>query len=98
MSFDGKSALDKVEKEAPDLIILDIMMPKVNGFTVCSVLKSNETYKSIPLIMLTARQGENDRKFSEEVRPNAYLNKPLKLKMLLGAIRQLINKEETILN
>ena len=54
-AFDGEDALKKIEKENPDLLILDVMMPKMNGFDVCMKLRDNPKYQNIPIIMLTAK-------------------------------------------
>ncbi|MFH1360479.1 MAG: response regulator [Candidatus Omnitrophota bacterium] len=98
VSYNGKTALEKVKKETPDLIILDVMMPKVNGFTVCSVLKSDEAYKAIPIVILTGRHQDNDREFDENVRPNAFFTKPFSPKELLDAIKQLMNQKQLVLS
>ena len=71
----GEEALEKV-KEKPDLIILDIMMPKVDGFDVCSSLKNDKTTKDIPVIMLTAKHGIEDLKEAIQVEVDEYITKP----------------------
>lgn len=89
-AVDGVSGLEKAKSEKPDLITLDIMLPKLNGFTVCSLLKGNEDYRHIPIIMLTARQGQNDKIFDEQMKPEAYFTKPFQAEELLAKIKELL--------
>ncbi|MEI8350130.1 MAG: response regulator [Candidatus Omnitrophota bacterium] len=89
-AIDGQQALDKARKEAPDLIILDLMLPKLDGYKVCRFLKFDEKYKKIPIIILTARAQESDKKLSQEVGANAYLNKPFDPEKLLAKIAEFL--------
>ena len=91
IAFDGKSGLEKIKQRKPDLIILDIMMPKMNGYTVYAFLKYNENYRTIPVIMLTARKEVKDQAFDEDVQPDAYITKPFKMNMLINAIEKLVS-------
>ena len=91
IAFDGKSGLEKLKKKKADLVILDIMMPKMNGYTFYAFLKYNEKYKSIPVIMLTARKEVRDKTFDEDVQPDAYITKPFKMNMLINAIEKLVS-------
>ncbi len=90
IAFDGLSGIAKVEQERPDLITLDVMMPEVNGYSVCGFLKSHQRYRSIPIIMVTVRSGKNDREFDESVRPEAYMTKPVNMDEFLGKVEELI--------
>lgn len=92
VAYDGQEGLDKARKEKPDLIILDLMLPKMDGYKVCRMLKFDEKYKSIPIIMFTARAQEEDEKVSMEVGANAYVTKPFEPKALLDKIQELIQK------
>ena len=83
---DGQQALDLAKKEMPDLIILDVMMPKMDGYKVCGLLKADTRYKSIPVVIFTARAQEQDRKMSKEVGADAYLNKPINVDELKQTI------------
>lgn len=89
-AFDGQEALEKAKNENPDLIILDLMLPKIDGYKVCRMLKFDEKYKKIPIIMFTARAQESDRKLGEEVGADAYITKPFDLQVLLDKIKELI--------
>lgn len=88
---DGVEGLDKAQGENPDLIILDVMMPKKSGYQVCQTLKSDDQYKHIPIIMLTAKGQRSDKEWGEKAGADTYITKPfddsellLKIKELLG--------------
>ncbi len=87
---DGQEGLDKARKEKPDLIILDLMLPKIDGYKVCRMLKFDEKYKDIPVIIYTARAQEADEKLGYEVGADAYMKKPFDPKKLLAKIRELL--------
>lgn len=89
-AYDGQEGLDKARSEKPDLIILDLMLPKVNGYKVCKTLKSEDKYKAIPIILFTARAQETDKKMGKEVRADAYIVKPFEPETLLAKIRELL--------
>lgn len=89
-AYDGREALDKAKKEKPDLIILDLMIPKIDGYKVCRMLKFDEKYKHIPIIMFTARAQGEDRKLGEEVGADAYITKPFEPQALLAKIKELL--------
>jgi len=91
-AYDGEEALEKVANDRPDVIILDIMMPKINGFDVCRRLKADKNYKDIPVIILTARFQPNDIKFSKDVGADAYITKPFDPRVLLEKLRELLQK------
>lgn len=85
-AFDGEEALTMARRESPDLIILDIMLPKINGFKVCRLLKFDEKYQKIPVIMLTARTEEGDKTLGKETGANEYLTKPFEWEDLIGKV------------
>jgi DNA-binding response OmpR family regulator len=87
---DGQEGLEKARKEKPDLIILDLMLPKMDGYKVCRMLKFDEKFKQIPVILFTARAQESDVRLGEEVGANAYLTKPFEPAILLAKIKELI--------
>lgn len=91
-AFDGQEALDKARSEKPDLIILDLMLPKLDGYKVCRMLKFDEKYRHIPIIIFTARSQDADIKLGEEVGADAYITKPFEADILLGKIEQLLKK------
>ncbi len=88
---DGIEALNKARSERPDLIVLDLMMPRMDGFKVCRMLKFDESYKDIPILMLTARSSANDRLMGEEVGADAYLIKPFEPDELLKEVEELLS-------
>jgi DNA-binding response OmpR family regulator len=91
-SLDAPEGLEIAIKGSPELIILDVMMPLINGFNICRLMKTQESCKGIPIIILTSRATENDRRIAEEVGADAYVAKPFKAQELLDKIRSLISK------
>jgi DNA-binding response OmpR family regulator len=91
-AYDGQDGLDKARALKPDLIILDLMLPKIDGYKVCRMLKFDEKYKQIPIILFTARAQESDIKLGKEVGADAYLTKPFEPNILLGKIAELLKK------
>ena len=92
---DGQEALDKARRESPDLIILDLMLPKMDGYKVCRMLKFDKKYKKIPIIIFTARIQQSDEKLGYEVGADAYLTKPFEPKTLRAKIQELLKKNES---
>jgi two-component system alkaline phosphatase synthesis response regulator PhoP/two-component system response regulator VicR len=88
-AFDGKEALKKVESDKPDLIVLDVMMPHMDGFEVLKHLKSNDTTKDIPVVMLTAKAQDADvfRGWASGV--DCYLTKPFNPLELLTFVKRI---------
>lgn len=89
---DGQEGLDKARRDKPDLIILDLMLPKIDGYKVCRMLKFDEKYMSIPIIMFSARAQESDRQMGMQVGADDYVTKPFDPKVLLEKIETLLNK------
>ncbi|MBI4285023.1 MAG: response regulator [Chloroflexi bacterium] len=85
---DGEEAVSMARTRAPDLILMDIMMPKADGYTACSMLKGQEETKAIPVIMITGVGYEMNRRLAEKVGANGYLTKPFNIKDLTAAIEQ----------
>lgn len=75
---DGEEALNAVRREHPDLILLDLLMPKIDGFEVLKVLKGDQATKQIPIIVLTAKAEEEDRQRAMDLGANDYMTKPFK--------------------
>lgn len=92
VATDGKEALNAARTLKPDLIILDLMLPTMDGFSVARMLKYDARYKSIPIIMLTAKAGLDVRKTGEQVGIDAYLNKPFEAVKLIAKIKELLPK------
>jgi DNA-binding response OmpR family regulator len=89
---DGQEGLNKARSEKPDLMILDLMLPKIDGYKVCRMLKFDETYKSIPIIMVTAKSQQKDEDLGREMGADAYVMKPFEPEILLDKIRELLRK------
>ncbi len=90
---DGSSGYELAKSEKPDLIILDLMLPLMDGYQVCRLLKFDAQYKDIPIIMLTAKSQQEDKEWGEKVGADLYMTKPYEAKELLEKIRQLMEKE-----
>ena len=87
-AVDGEEAVKKAKEELPHLIVLDIMLPKINGFEVCKRLKANAQTREIRIIMLTAKGDEKDKRLAEELGVNGYITKPFDIDTLLSEIRK----------
>ena len=92
VAVDGVEALDKARQEKPDLMILDLMLPKMDGYKVCGLLKKDARYAKMPIIIFTARAQESDEKLGKEVGADAYMGKPFKPQLLLDKIKELLQK------
>jgi two-component system alkaline phosphatase synthesis response regulator PhoP len=93
-ALDGTEGLSKAHSENPDLIVLDLILPKLNGYQVCSILKRDVYYKHVPILMLTARSQERDVDEGIRVGADAYMTKPFKNEVLLGQIEELLAKAD----
>ncbi len=91
-STDAPVGLEMAMKEKVDLIVLDVMLPVINGFNICRLLKSQEKYKKIPIVLLTSRAEDEDRKIGAEVGADAYIAKPLNRESFLNIIKELLTK------
>lgn len=92
-SSDGKDGLDKVYKEKPDLVIVDFILPRVNGYEICSRLKKDAEFSGIPVIIITGNTNERDRRLTEEAGAAAFLIKPFDREVLLSKIKELLGEE-----
>jgi twitching motility two-component system response regulator PilG len=90
-AIDGFDALSKIADHQPDLIFVDIMMPRLDGYETCSLIKHNKMFKEIPVIMLSSKDGLFDRARGRIVGSEQYLTKPFTKDELLGAISNQIN-------
>ena len=87
-AIDGFDALAKLADHPPDIVFVDIMMPRLDGYQNCSLIKHNKAFKSIPVIMLSSKDGLFDRARGRIVGSEHYLTKPFTREELLGAIEQ----------
>lgn len=90
-AIDGFDALSKIANHQPDLIFVDIMMPRLDGYETCSLIKHNKIFKDTPVIMLSSKDGLFDRARGRIVGSEQYLTKPFTRDELLGAISNQIN-------
>lgn len=89
---DGENAVSVVKAERPSLIILDLMLPKLDGLEVCRILKSHDLAKKIPIIMLTAKSQETDKVIGLELGADDYITKPFSPKELIARIRAVLRR------
>ena len=92
----GQEALQKVTAEAPDLILLDVMMPIMDGFTVCRILKGNEETRFIPIVIMTALDGIDDRIKGIEAGADDFLTKPINQRELFARIETALKLKHTV--
>lgn len=92
-SGDGYDALAKVKKFNPELIVLDLMLPKLDGYTVCRMLRCSMSDR-IPIILFTARSSPDDAYRGIEMGADAYVTKPFEPSVLLGKIDELLNPKK----
>jgi DNA-binding response OmpR family regulator len=90
VAVDGEMALTKIREEHPEVILLDVMLPKRNGYEVLGILKQDEQLKHIPVMMLTARAQQQDQQASLEHGADAYLAKPFQLEELVEQVKALL--------
>ncbi len=92
VSYNGEDALTQARKETPDLIPLDIMLPKLDGYKVSRLLKFDERYKHIPILMLTAKTQEKDKLLGKETGADEYITKPFDMNELMKKIGAYLSK------
>lgn len=93
-AYDGQEALNIIKNYMPDLVLLDVMLPEIDGFTVCKAIKQDIRLKNIPVIMLTAKKMEEDIVKGFECGAIDYVTKPFSNKILLARIRAHLAKEQ----
>ena len=87
LAEDGFDALSKIASQMPDLIFVDIMMPRLDGYQTCSLIKRNSRFKSTPVILLSSKDGVFDRARGRMVGSDQYLTKPFTQESLVDAVR-----------
>lgn len=90
-AFTGQMAIDKLATEEFDLVLLDIMLPDIDGFEVCRHIRNNSLTATLPIVMLTAKKSQDDRERGFMCGANAYLQKPFKSAMIIEEITRLLN-------
>ena len=86
-AVDGFDALAKIADNHPDIIFVDIMMPRLDGYQTCALIKNNSAFRATPVIMLSSKDGLFDKAKGRIVGSDQYLTKPFSKEELLGAIR-----------
>ena len=87
-AIDGFEALAKISDQQPNIIFVDIMMPRLDGYQTCALIKNNQMFKTTPVIMLSSKDGLFDKARGRIVGSEQYLTKPFTREELLGAIRR----------
>jgi len=95
---DGMEALKLARSKGPDLILLDLMLPLMDGYKVCKMLKMDRRYKDIPVIMLTAKAGSVDEVEGYQSGADAYIKKPFDLEALSGVVEEMLEKKGSMSN
>lgn len=89
---DGEEGLKLACEQVPDLIVLDLMLPRMDGYKVCRALKFDDRYRQIPVIILSARSGETDRRLAMDLGADAFVTKPYDMKDLVSRVREQLRK------
>lgn len=87
-AFDGEEGLNLAREIMPDLMILDVMMPKINGYKISRLLKYDNKYKNIPIMMVTARSQDEDKLIGEETGVNEYITKPFEIDYVVKKVNE----------
>ena len=91
-ALDGEQALHKVKSDKPDLVVLDIMMPKLDGYETCKILKNDPETKNIPVILLSAKGRNVDQKMGFQVGADDYITKPFSPRKLVERINAVLGQ------
>ena len=95
-AYDGQQAIEQVKKNRPDLMILDLMLPKIDGYKVCRLLKFDERTQNLPILIFTARAQAEDVTLATECGADAYLTKPFDASTLLSKLGELLGAEKKL--
>ena len=90
----GEDAIKRTHEFMPNVILLDLMLPGMDGFEVCKILRSNEASSKIPIIMLTAKGEETDKVLGLELGADDYLTKPFSIRELIARIKAVLRRSE----
>jgi DNA-binding response OmpR family regulator len=85
---DGEEGLRSAREQHPDLMVLDLMLPKMDGYKVCRALKFDERFRTMPIVILSARSGEQDRQLALTMGADAFVTKPYEMRGLVAVIRE----------
>jgi twitching motility two-component system response regulator PilH len=95
VACDGLEALEKLETMVPDLVMLDIVMPRMNGYECCRRLKSNPKTQNVPVIMCSSKQEDLDRYWGMKQGADAYISKPFHPSELIEVLKKLLRRSPT---
>jgi DNA-binding response OmpR family regulator len=87
--FDGEAALQRLRSDPPDIMILDVMLPKLNGFEVLKLVKADPALKALPVMILTAKGQTHDRRMAEEIGASAFITKPFSNRDIIEQVGRL---------
>lgn len=96
LSGDGVEALEMIKRQQPDIVVSDVMMPRMNGYQLCKEIKQNLTFSHVPVILLTARVDLESQMLGYKLGADAYLSKPFEMEMLLSVIQNQMRNREYI--
>lgn len=91
---DGEAVLEHVRRELPRILVLDVMLPKRSGFDVLKQLRSEELTRVLPVLILTAKGQQQDRRIAEELGADGFVTKPYSNAEVVGAVRQLLGDDD----
>jgi DNA-binding response OmpR family regulator len=91
-AMDGEEGLRRARQDRPDLMVLDLMLPKMDGYKVCRALKFDERFRNLPILILSARSGDADRKLALEMGADQFVTKPYEMADLVSKIRQHLDR------
>ncbi|MGB2600261.1 MAG: response regulator [Candidatus Omnitrophota bacterium] len=92
-AYDGREGLEKARDEKPDLVIVDLRLPGINGYEICSQLKNDDAFAGIPVIVITGSTDKKDRELAEDASADAYIIKPFDREVLLSKIEELLGEK-----
>jgi len=92
VASDGVEALEKIQGQRPDLVVLDIVMPRMNGYEFCRRLKADPKTQNVPVVMCSSKGEEFDRYWGMKQGADAYIAKPFQPTELVGTVKQLLRK------
>lgn len=92
-AYDGVDAISQVRKNTPDLIVLDLMLPKLDGYQVCMILKNYESFSKIPIIIISARSSNEAKEIALRTGADAFILKPFDGQKLVATIKNLLSAQ-----
>ncbi|AGB40791.1 response regulator with CheY-like receiver domain and winged-helix DNA-binding domain [Halobacteroides halobius DSM 5150] len=94
-AYDGQQALEKIKKKNPDLMVLDLMLPKVDGFDICRQVREDKDIKNLPIIILSAKEEEVDKILGLELGADDYVTKPFSPRELIARVKAVLRRVDS---